>query len=208
MKNIVYPFPAGREGVFLKQIRQAIIDSKLLIFPTETFYGLGGNALNKQVANAVFQLKGRQQHKPFPVLIAGLPMLLSLATEITPLAQKLMERCWPGPLTLIFAARPGLPAGVVSVEQKIAVRVSSHPLVQQLFQKLEVPLIATSANLSAAPAVSSFTDLSSGLVNQIDLAINGGRCPGEQPSTIIDVSEPLPRLIRAGTIPFSDSLYR
>jgi L-threonylcarbamoyladenylate synthase len=200
MKTLTYPFPASQEGVFIQQIIDAIRAEKVFIFPTETFYGLGGNALSQQVAEKVGKLKNRPDNKAFPILVSNYQMLESLVEEIPDAARTLMNRHWPGPLTIIFSARQGLPAGTVSPEQKIAVRVSSHPFLRLLSNKLSLPLIATSANLSSAPPAKSWPELDRELLQKVDFRVNGGNCPSGSASTVVDITESPARIIRSGDI--------
>ncbi|MEA2109589.1 MAG: L-threonylcarbamoyladenylate synthase [Pseudomonadota bacterium] len=197
---IPYPFPASQEGVFIQQIIAAIRAEKVFIFPTETFYGLGGNALSQQVVERVRELKNRPDNKAFPILVSNCQMLESLVENIPDEAMTLMNRHWPGPLTIIFSARQGLPAGTVSPEQKIAVRISSHPFLRLLSKKLSLPMIATSANLSSAPAAKSWTELDRKLLQKVDFCVDGGNCPPGLASTVIDITVSPPKVIRSGDI--------
>ena len=200
MKTLTYPFPADQEGVFIQQIIAAIRAEKVFIFPTETFYGLGGNALSQRVAEKVGELKNRPDNKAFPILVSDCQMLESLVKNIPDVAGKLIKRHWPGPLTIIFSARQGLPAGTTSPEQKIAVRISSHPFLRLLSRKLSLPLIATSANLSSAPPAKSRAELDRKLLQKVDFCVDGGNCPPGLASTVVDVTKSPARIIRSGDI--------
>jgi len=200
MKTLTYPFPASQEGVFIQQIIDAIHADKVFIFPTETFYGLGGNALSQRVVERVEELKNRPDNKAFPILISDCQMLESLVEDIPDTARTLMDRHWPGPLTLIFSARDGLPAGTVSPERKIAVRISSHPFLRLLSKKLSLPLIATSANLSLAPPAKSPAELDRELLQKVDFCVDGGNCPPGPASTVVDITKSPARVIRSGDI--------
>ena len=200
MKTLTYPFPASQEGVFIQQIIDAIRAEKVFIFPTETFYGLGGNALSQRVVERVGQLKNRPRDKTFPILVSDCQMLESLVDNIPATARTLMSHHWPGPLTIIFSARQGLPAGTVSPEQKIAVRISSHPFLRLLSKKLSLPLIATSANLSSATPAKSWAELDRKLLQKVDFCVDGGNCPPGLASTVVDITESPARVIRSGDI--------
>lgn len=200
MKTFPYPFPASQEGVFIRQIIDAIHADKVFIFPTETFYGLGGNALSQRVVEKVGQLKNRPSNKAFPILVSNEQMLASLVADIPAEAKIFMDRHWPGPLTILFAASTGLPHGTVSQERKIAIRISSHPFLRLLSRRLSLPLIATSANPGSAPPAKSWTELDQNLLQQVDFSINGGICPPGMASTIVDTTTSPATIIRQGSI--------
>ena len=107
----------------LTQALAALQRGEIIVFPTETLYGLGADALNFAAVEKVFQLKGRDPNNPFPVLIADRVMLDTLVAEVTPLAEKLMERFWPGPLTLVLPARADIPRPLVNNHGGIGVRL-------------------------------------------------------------------------------------
>ena len=200
MKTLIYPFPADQERGFIQHIIDAIEAENIFIFPTETFYGLGGNALSPRVAKKVGKLKNRPRNKPFPILVSNDQMLASLVENIPAAARKLMNRHWPGPLTILFAARQELPAEIVNPEGKIAVRISSHPFLQLLSKKLSLPLIATSANFSTQPASKSWQQLDRKLIQKVDFSVTGGDCPPGMASTIVDGTKSPLVVIRPGAI--------
>jgi Sua5/YciO/YrdC/YwlC family protein len=172
-------------------------------YPTETFYGLGVDALNQEAIRKIFSIKGRSFSQPLLVLIPGPDYLPRYVNEVPEVARRLMERFWPGPLTLIFFASPHLPPILLGEANKIAIRVSSHPIAQALAKGIDSPITSTSANVSGAPSPFTSEEVSFQLGDKIDLLIDGGRTPGEKPSTIIDVTISPPRLVREGPIPFA-----
>jgi L-threonylcarbamoyladenylate synthase len=178
----------------------------LVVYPTETFYGLGVDALNQKAIKKIFAIKRRSFSQPLLILIPDQDYLPRYVNEVPEVARRLMERFWPGPLTLIFFASPRLPSILLGEANKIAIRVSSHPIAQALTKGLNSPITSTSANVSGAQSPFTPEEVSFQLGDKIDLLIDGGRTPGEKPSTIIDVTSSSPQLIREGMVPFSEIL--
>ena len=175
----------------------------VVAYPTETFYGLGVNALNEEAVKKIYAIKKRDFSQPLLILIPHQDLLPLYVKDVPEEALMLIERFWPGPLTLIFSASPHLPSILLGEADKIAIRVSSHPIAQALTKGLNSPITSTSANISGAQSPCTSEEVSSQLGDKIDLLMDGGRTPGEKPSTIIDVTISPPRLIREGAIPFA-----
>jgi L-threonylcarbamoyladenylate synthase len=175
----------------------------VVAYPTETFYGLGVNALNEEAVKKIYVIKKRDFSQPLLILIPHRDLLPLYVKDVPEDALMLIERFWPGPLTLIFSASSHLPSMLLGEADKIAIRVSSHPIAQALTKGLNSPITSTSANISGAQSPCTSEEVFSQLGNKIDLLMDGGRTPGEKPSTIIDVTVSPPRLIREGAIPFA-----
>ncbi len=174
----------------------------VVAYPTETFYGLGVNALNEEAVKKIYAIKKRDFSQPLLILIPHRGLLPHYVKDVPEDALMLIERFWPGPLTLIFSASPHLPSVLLGEANKIAIRVSSHPIAQALTNELNFPITSTSANVSGAQSPFTSDEVSFQLGNKIDLLIDGGRTPGEKPSTIIDVTISPPRLVREGAITY------
>lgn len=174
-----------------------------VVYPTETLYGLGVDALNPEALERLLSLKVRQADKPTSVLVRDREMLAELVTEIPAQAESLMDRFWPGPLTLVFAARADLPAGLTANTQSIGARVSSHSIAQALVAALGRPLTAPSANPGGSTPPTRVDEAQAYFGDRVDLYLDAGPLPGEPPSTIVDVRDGL-RLLRSGAIDFKD----
>jgi L-threonylcarbamoyladenylate synthase len=172
----------------------------VIVFPTETLYGLGADALNAVAVEKVFQLKGRDSNNPIPVLVADRPMLNSLVAAIPRVAEKLIERFWPGPLTLVLPARSNIPAPLLSASGSIGVRISSHPITQQLVKLFGRPLTATSANPSGQAGALTVAQARAYFSGAIDIFVEGGELTSKTGSTVAAVIENNIRIIRAGEI--------
>jgi len=157
----------------------------VVAFPTETWYGLAVDPLNEQALARLFAVKKRPADKPVLVLISKRDELFRLIRAIPPQYHGLMERFWPGPLTLVFPARDGLPDQLTAGSGTIAVRYSPHPLARALIERFGAPLTATSANLSGRPACATAAAVRDEFGSGIDMVLDGGATPGGKGSTIV-----------------------
>jgi L-threonylcarbamoyladenylate synthase len=182
----------------------------LLVYPTETFYALGGSALRPETAQKIYALKRRDKALPLPLIIGSPEQLPQLVPAPGPLALELMRRCWPGPLTILLPALPGLPPSIVNAQGKLALRLSAHPEARRLCLRAGLPLLSTSANLSGLPPASRPDELDPLLFQEggADLYAAGPFPSGGAPSTIVEPleSDGRLRLIRAGALPLEDLL--
>lgn len=188
-------------------IRRACVVLKqggVVAFPTETFYGLGADALDEQALKRVFAIKRRDYTKPLLVIIAEKDQLHSLVSDIPAVAEKLMDSFWPGPLTIIFKARKGLPSLLTGGTDTVGIRISSHPVARSLASAFGLPLTATSANLSGGKNPITAQDVYDQLGEGVDMMLDAGESKGIKGSTIIDVTLSPPRIVRAGDIPVDE----
>jgi L-threonylcarbamoyladenylate synthase len=187
--------PAGAivEGV---RVLQA---GGVIIYPTETLYGLGADPLNPAAMERVYAIKGRAAARPIPFLIKDRGMLEALVEEVPPAAEEMMARYWPGPLTLIFKAKEGLPAAMRGTANTIGLRISSHPVAQGICARLNTALTATSANRSGEENLVDGKRIADILGDWVDLIIDGGPVSGIG-STVVDVTVAPPRIVREGMI--------
>jgi L-threonylcarbamoyladenylate synthase len=172
----------------------------VIVFPTETLYGLGADALNFSAVEQVFQLKGRAPDNPLPVLVADRAMLNYLVGEVTPLAEQLVAHFWPGPLTLVLPARDGIPRPLVNRQGGIGVRLSSQPIATELARLLGHPLTATSANPSGQPGAHTVREAKNYFSAKIAIYVDGGALTSPTGSTVAAVEKNKLRIIRAGEI--------
>ena len=170
----------------------------VIIYPTETLYGLGANPFDPEAMERLYAIKGRGTDKPLPFLIKDQEMLLTLVEKVPPLGRELMERYWPGPLTLIFQAKQGLPAPLGGTGT-IGLRISAHPIARQIVEGMDAPLIATSANPTGGADLTDVGRIAGIFGDQVDLIIDGGKVPGIG-STVIDLTVAPPRIVRQGMI--------
>ncbi|MBT4140638.1 MAG: threonylcarbamoyl-AMP synthase [Candidatus Latescibacteria bacterium] len=184
----------------IKQAVDCIKKGGLIAYPTETVYGLGVDPFNAQALARIFATKGRSAQKALIVLLRHKSDLSTLTSEIPPIAEKVMNTFWPGPLTLIFKANPKLPQELLGGRDTIALRHSSASIAQSLVETLGGPLTSTSANVSEQPPAQSAQEVHMQLGSHLDLIIDGGPSPQSQPSTILDISKDTPIILRTGMI--------
>lgn len=184
----------------IRRVSQVLLQGGVAAFPTETFYGLGADARNEEALQKIFQIKGREENKPLLLLIGDRDWLSGLVRNIPPLAGRLMEKFWPGPLTLVFEASPRVSALLTGGTGTVGVRLSPHPVAQALIQAVGRAITATSANLSGQPSASIAAEVFRALGNRVDAILDGGQTAGGLGSTVLDVSSPSPRIIRTGVI--------
>ncbi len=174
----------------------------IVAYPTETFYGLGVDARSGPACRRLVELKGRPEEKALPCIVSGLAQFEEAARALDGAGLALARNFWPGPLTLVVEARPGLAAS--SPDGSVAIRVSSVPLARDLAEGLGAPITATSANRSGLTPAVTAVEVDRSLGSEMDLILDGGPCPGGLPSTIVDVRESPPRILREGRVPFAE----
>jgi L-threonylcarbamoyladenylate synthase len=194
----VEPAPADLEAA-----ADVLREGGLVAFPTETFYGLGANALDPDAVERVFAAKGRPPDKPLLVLVDSPEMLDVVAAEVSPEARRLMGRYWPGPLTLVLPARDVLPAPLTAGTRTIGVRIPSQVVARGLVRAAGVPVTAPSANRHGAPSPRTAAEVLAGLGPRVDLVLDGGPTPGGAASTVLDVTGWPPRVLRPGAVALS-----
>lgn len=179
---------------------QLLEEDKTVIFPTETVYGLGANALSEEAVKKIFHAKGRPSDNPLIVHIGNQDALCCLVKEIPDVAEKLMERFWPGPLTLIFQKSDVVPYVVTGGLDTVAVRMPSHPVAKQLLESTKVPVAAPSANRSGFPSPTIFSHVKEDMDGRVDAIIESSDCQVGVESTVLDISGEIPVLYRPGMV--------
>ena len=172
----------------------------LIAYPTESFYALGVLATDEDAARKLYRLKKRPLDKPLPIIVGKPRFLSSIVRSISPEAEALMEKFWPGPLTLIFEALDNVPPLITGSTGKIAVRIPGESFALELARSADSPVTATSANPSGKPPAQSPEEVITYFGGKIDLVIDGGKTAGGRPSTIVDVTVSPPKILRKGRI--------
>jgi L-threonylcarbamoyladenylate synthase len=184
----------------MRQAAQVLRAGGLVAFPTETFYGLGAAGLDAAAARRVFVAKGRPASMPLLLLVDSRAMAATVATAVSARAAELMERHWPGALSLVLPASRAVPVEVTAGRGTVGVRVSGHPVARALVRALGEPVTAPSANpTGGAPPVTA-ADVLAHFDGVIELILDAGPTPGGEPSTVLDVTVDPPRVLRQGAV--------
>ncbi|MCE5336752.1 MAG: threonylcarbamoyl-AMP synthase [Desulfobacteraceae bacterium] len=172
----------------------------LVVYPTETFYALGGNPLVPGAVEKIFALKGRDFDKPLPLIASDRRAVVLASLQWPPVAEHLAGLFWPGPLTMVLPASPMLPSSLHAGTGRVAVRISSHPVARLLARAAGGLLTATSANVSGQAPPSTSRAVSKDILDGVDGFADCGDLPGGFPSTIVDVTVHPPVLVRTGAV--------
>ena len=183
------------------EISNAIKDGKIVVFPTDTVYGIGTNAYDSNACEKIFEVKGRPKYKPLIVLISDISMLKEIVDYISPAEQKLIDAFWPGPLTIKFKEKEGtLPDIVTRGEEYFTARLIRDGLMHELIQKAGVPIVAPSANISGSATGIKIKNIVNELGGKVDYILDYGDIESDDVSTIVQVIEEKVLIIREGKI--------
>jgi tRNA threonylcarbamoyl adenosine modification protein (Sua5/YciO/YrdC/YwlC family) len=189
---------------------QSLAEGGLVAFPTETVYGIAASALNENAVTRLVEAKSRDRGKPLTLAIKSADEALDFAPDLSPLAQRLARRCWPGPITLVVDdSHPDslvrrLPPKVrqaVSPQNSVGLRVPGHRIVLDVMRMLAGPLALTSANRSGRPEAVTAAEVAETLGDQLDLILDDGRCRYGHPSTVVRVQDNRYEILRLGVVP-------
>ncbi len=178
----------------------AIRRGKVVAIPTEALYTLIADPMNLHAVTRVFQAKGRESVRSLPFLVSDPMMVEELAREISIRFQLLARRFWPGPLSIIMAASSKVPLKVTGNTGRLSVRQSRSRIAGKIIERMNQPVIATSANISGQPTCTSGIEVFGNMDGRVDLVLDGGVCTGAGSSTV-DITEPYWKMIREGAVP-------
>ena len=176
----------------------------LVAFPTDTLYGLAADPFNPSAVRRVFEAKGRPADRAMPLVAADAAQVVEQIGPLTPLARRLADRFWPGPLTILVPAWRAIAVDVSGGTGRVGVRVPAHRVARDFCRSSASALVATSANVSGRTASTDPNDVAASIGTAIDMLIDSGPTPGGQPSTIVDATGQQVRLVRAGAISWED----
>ena len=196
-----------KQNCDINKIREAaeeIKNGNLVLFPTETVYGIGANALDKNAVNKIFEAKGRASDNPLIVHICDIDMLDNLVKEVGQIEQNLMDNFWPGPLTIIFDKKEGVPYSVTAGLETVGIRFPSNKVAQELIKLSKLPIAAPSANVSGKPSGTKIEDIIDELDGKVDYILDSGMVDIGVESTVVRVIDNKVHILRPGKITKED----
>lgn len=187
----------------LHLIAEALKNDAVMIYPTDTIYGIGGNALQSSVVLRIFEVKKRPLELPVPVAVNSILMANDLA-HVTYDAKKLMKVFWPGPLTIVLKRKSIVPDEVTGGSDKVGIRIPNHPIPIKLMELTKFPLVATSANLHGQTSPIQIDELVKNFAENVDVLINTEETLGGVPSTVLDLTSKPLKVLRKGPISWNE----
>jgi L-threonylcarbamoyladenylate synthase len=198
--------PQAPDREALVAAAEAVLRGGVIAFPTDTVYGLGCSLFDVSAVEMIERLKKRDRTLAVISLIPEPAQALGLAAHVNPVAARLIEAYWPGPLSLIFKAAPIVPARVRGAGGTVALRCPQDGLCHALLDFIGGPVVSSSANISGQPTAETAEEVVKIFGNQLDVILDGGPLRDRKPSTLIDVSGPEARLLRRGAIDIPEEM--
>ena len=204
MPKIITIDPSNPDPDVIQAAAEVIQSGGIVFFPTQCLYGLGADAVNTEAVKRVFDVKQRSAKKPISILIKNRNEVDKLVKRIPPAAIRIMDRFWPGRVTIVFEATDRVPADLTAGTGKIGIRLPGHPVAAALLNSLKHPITGTSANITDNAGCSQVFDLDPRVKKNLDLILDAGPLEGGAGSTVIDVTPSEPRILRQGAVPSKD----
>jgi len=189
----------------IQEASRVVKNGGLVVYPTDTVYGLGCDPFSVRAVKRVFKVKGERKEKPLPILASNIESIEKIA-HLNKRARKIAERHWPGPLTLVVPKKPALPNAVTCGLASVGVRIPNHKVSVQLISLCDGLLIGTSANKTGEKPPKTAREANKQLGGQVDIVLDGGPTPLSQESSIVDLTYRKPKMLREGPIKLTDVL--
>lgn len=183
---------------------ETVIKGGVVLFPTAGLYGLAVDAMNEDAVRRLYRIKQRSPSNPILLLVNDREALGRITASIPHAAAKIMERYWPGRITIVFDADPSVSTAITAGTGKVGARIPAHKVARALAKRLDAPITGTSANLSGNAGCSTIADISPDLLREADLILDAGPLRGGPGSTVIDVTVVPPVILREGSVPAAD----
>jgi L-threonylcarbamoyladenylate synthase len=178
----------------------AVLRGDLVVLPTDTVYGVGADAFRPSAVTSLLEAKGRGRQMPPPVLVGSTRAATALVEDLGPYGQQLIDEFWPGGLTLVVRASRSLQWDLGDTKGTVAVRMPQHPVALELLRATG-PMAVSSANLTGSPSATTAEAAREQLGDSVAVYLDGGPCQAQTPSTIVDLTSEMPRLLRSGVVP-------
>ena len=187
----------------IAEIAAEVLENKsVIVYPTDTLYGLGANALNEDVLLKVYKIKKRDRNKPLPIIAKDIKMVRKIAC-IDSRVEKILNKIWPGPITIVLRKKDVISYALTGNEETVAVRIPDNEFISALMNKIDFPITATSANISGERNLLNPSEIISKFKSselKPDLFINAGKVGNPKPSTIVDLTTGIPKILRVGIV--------
>ncbi len=198
--KIIRVDPADPDPDAIQRAISIIHYGGVVVYPTTLLYGLGADACNPQAVERVYSIKQRADEKPVSILISHPKDLSGIVRDIPEEARRIMDRLWPGKVTLVFYASERVIGKLTAGTGKIGVRLPLHPVAAVFLDQVRTPVTATSANISGHPGCRDVADMPQSIMQMADLVLDAGQLPGGSGSTVVDVTTRPPTILREGSV--------
>ena len=185
---------------FLKEALAVLEKGGLVIIPTETFYGIACDARSTEAVNRLIRIKGREEGKPIPLIAGSTEVARKSASSLPEVYKVLAREFWPGALTMVLPSADGFPAPITAGTRTIGIRIPGPSFALDLAKAFQGPVTATSANTAGQPPARMVEEIDQSLIQSVDLVIDGGKTPGGEPSTVLDLTVDPPEILRPGAL--------
>lgn len=188
----------------IQKAKDLILSGGVIIYPTDTVYGLGGDATNEGIIDRIYAIKERDRRRPLSIMVGDKKVLRKWVLSPSDAAEKLIEKFLPGPLTLIFRASAKVSKRLNGGGDLIGIRIPNNPICHELLRGCEVPIISTSANPSGRGEPTQISGIDARLKQKVDFILDAGPMGSGRPSTVVDVSSEIPVVRRMGEISITE----
>ena len=189
----------------LEEVAEIIRNGGVVIFPTETVYGIGGNALNTETIKKIYEVKKRPSSKPLSILVKDKDEIEKYAQITSEIEKKIIDNFMPGPITLVLKKKENIiPEIVTAGNDTIGVRIPNNNIIAQVLKSCSLPIAAPSANISGQPSSTKLEDVIDDFNGKVDAMIDGGECTEKVSSTVVQVVDGKVRILREGVITIED----
>jgi L-threonylcarbamoyladenylate synthase len=184
----------------LRSIADVVCKGGMIVYPTDTIYGIGVDAFNEEAIDRVFELKHREKGKPILIIADSIEMVKSVVSYVPEVGYKLINRFWPGPLTILFPALEHISKKLTGNSGKIGIRIPNNRFCLELVKTCGVPITSTSANISGRENPASVQQILDSIGDKVDLIVDGGVLKSDLPSTVVDITSDQAVVVRQGVI--------